>query len=901
MRAKGVLGATIAASLIIGALPAPRVIAAVPAAEDQSVTVLEDSALQVTLRAADADDHDLTFAIGDPPDLGALGGLGPPDCDEVGGCEVAVTYTPDPDVNSADSFSFTASDGVDSHDGLVSVTVSPVNDAPSFVAGSDIDVDEDAGPQAFPGWATTIDPGPADEDGQSLDFQVVPDDADLFAVPPAIDAGTGTLTFTPTANAAGSTDVDVTLRDDGGTADGGDDASATLTSTITVAAVNDGPLAVDDAATVAEDATATAIPVLANDVDVDGPSLVITDTTDTANGTVVITGGGSGLTYQPEPEFHGIDTFDYTASDGELDDVATVTITVSAENDAPSFIKGPDQAVNEDAGLQTIVGWATAISPGPSDEAGQGLAFEVVGNSDPGLFSTAPSVSPEGTLTYRPGPNANGQATIELVLRDDGSPAATSASQTFAIGVTAVNDPPVFTPGPSQSVNEDPGPQTVAGWATGIGEGAADESDQDLAFVVTGNTNPTLFSAGPAVSPTGALTYTPAEDATGGATITIVLTDDGGGGTDTSGPRSFTITVNGLNDAPSFTKGADQTVQEDAGPQTIEDWATGMTAGPLDEAGQATTFAVTANTNEGLFAVQPAVATDGTLTYTPAVDAFGSATLTLVLADDGVPIATSASQIFAIDVTAVNDAPSFTPGADQVVAEDAGSQAVSGWATSIVVGPANESDQTPTFIVSDVSDPDLFAAAPQVAADGTLSYTPAPDTHGIATMTVALADSGSPVGTSAAAALTITVTAVNDAPTFVAGSDESIVEDAGPQDVTGWATTMSPGPADETGQSLAFELTTTNDALFSVLPAIEPMAPSPTRRLRTPTVRPPSRSPLSMGGPQRPRAIPRRSRSRSRPSTTRRPSTRTARARWKTRRRPPSPSWPAMPTSTATR
>ena len=69
---------------------------------------------------------------------------------------------------------------------------------------------------------------------------------------------------------------------------------------VTVTCVDDAPVAVDDAATVAEDAPATTIDVLANDTDVDGGPIAVDSVTQPANGTVVITGGGADLTYQPE-------------------------------------------------------------------------------------------------------------------------------------------------------------------------------------------------------------------------------------------------------------------------------------------------------------------------------------------------------------------------------------------------------------------------------------------------------------------------------------------------------------------------------------------------------------------------------------------------------------------------
>ena len=87
------------------------------------------------------------------------------------------------------------------------------------------------------------------------------------------------------------------------------------------------------------------------------------------------------------------------------------------------------------------------------------------------------------------------------------------------------------------------------------------------------------------------------------------------------------ITVTAVNDAPSFVVGANQTVAEDAGPQSVPNWATAVSAGPADESGQTLTFLATSD-NTALFSVQPAVAPDGTLTFTPAADANGTATVT---------------------------------------------------------------------------------------------------------------------------------------------------------------------------------------------------------------------------------------------------------------------------------
>lgn len=198
-----------------------------------------------------------------------------------------------------------------------------------------------------------------------------------------------------------------------------------------------------------------------------------------------------------------------------------------------------------------------------------------------------------------------------------------------------VNHAPSFTAGTSQTILEDAGPQSSS-WASGISAGPAAETAQSVSFSTTAD-NAALFAAQPAVAPDGTLTYTPALNANGTATITVTAHDTGGtanGGTDTSAPHTFTITVQSVNDAPSFNAGANQSVVSLLGAQTVASWATGISPGPADEAGQSVSFVVTAS-NPALFSVQPAVAPDGALTYKPKPLAIGTATVTVRAVDDG--------------------------------------------------------------------------------------------------------------------------------------------------------------------------------------------------------------------------------------------------------------------------
>ena len=100
-------------------------------------------------------------------------------------------------------------------------------------------------------------------------------------------------------------------------------------------------------------------------------------------------------------------------------------------------------------------------------------------------------------------------------------------------------------------------------------------------------------------------------------------------GTVDSAVATATVTLNSINSAPSFTVGPDPTVDEDTGPQTVNPWATGISDG--DGGAQPLTFNITNNTNAALFSVVPAISATGVLTYTPAPNANGAATITLTL------------------------------------------------------------------------------------------------------------------------------------------------------------------------------------------------------------------------------------------------------------------------------
>ncbi|HVX62800.1 MAG TPA: Ig-like domain-containing protein, partial [Pirellulales bacterium] len=719
-----------------------------------------------------------------------------------------LSFTPAPNANGVAHVTVmlhdnggTANGGVDtSASQTFTIAVNPVNDAPSFTAGVDQTVNEDAGAQSVGAWATNISAGPADEASQTLTFQVSSDNLALFSVQPSIDPATGALTYTPAPNANGVAHVTVTLHDNGGTANGGVDASAPQSFTITVNSVNDAPsftagpdqtikensgeeIIVGWAKNISAGPLNESAQTLSFQISSDNPALFSLQPSIDLNGI---------LTYQAAPHVNGVahvtvQLFDNggTANGGvDASSPVTFTVTVNSVNEAPSFTAGPDQTIDEDAGPQTVAGWATNISAGPN-EAGQTVNF-LVSSDNSALFSVQPTLDAAGNLSYTPAANAYGTANVTVVLHDDGGTANggvdTSSPQTFTITIHPVNDPPSFTLGADPSVNEDSGPQLIAGWATNISPGP-NETGQTLNFLVSSD-NSALFSAQPALDPlTGTLTFAPVANAYGVAHVTVALHDDGGtanGGVDTSASQTFTITINQVNDAPSFTAGGNQTVNEDAGPQSVAGWATAISAG-ANEASQTLDFMVSSD-NPGLFSSGPSIdPATGTLSYTPAANASGVAHVSIQLHDNGGTanggVDTSAAQTFTITIRSVNDAPSFTAGADQSVNQDAGPQTVA-WATNISAGP-NEAAQALNFLVAN-DNPSLFSTPPAIDSSGTLTYTPAAHASGVAHVTVQLHNNGGTanggVDTSAPLTFTINVNFVNQPPSFTAGSDQTVNE-----------------------------------------------------------------------------------------------------------------------------
>jgi VCBS repeat-containing protein len=314
--------------------------------------------------------------------------------------------------------------------------------------------------------------------------------------------------------------------------------------------------------------------------------------------------------------------------------------------------------------------------------------------------------------------------------------------------VTAVagNVAPSFTAGDGQSVPEDSAAQSVVGWATKISAGPASEAGQVVDFLVS-NDNTALFSIQPAIAADGTLTYTPAANAFGLATVTVQIHDDGGtagGGADTSGAQTFAITVSPVNDAPDATHD-DYTTDEDT-PLTVA--AAGVLSNDSDVEHDVLSAVLVNSPAHGSLTLNG----DGSFTYTPAANFAGTDGFTYK-AHDG--LADSDAATVSITVNAVNDAPmvntpindstayarvpfQFTVPADTFADVDAGD-------TLALSSSCADGSPLPAWLVFDT-------------ATGSFSGTPSSADGGELGVVVTASDSGTP-SQSAAAPLTIRVIA----------------------------------------------------------------------------------------------------------------------------------------------
>jgi VCBS repeat-containing protein len=373
--------------------------------EDEVLTIGPDGVLA---NDTDADGDPLTAALVSGPSHGTL------TLDTDG----SFTYAPAANYNGPDSFAYRANDGTtSSNQATVSINVNAVNDAPTVVSD---------GYAVLEGQTLTVTaPGvlgnDADVDGDSLSasLDVGPQNGTL-----SLDAD-GSFTYTPNAGYYGYDSFSYDAND-------GNGGAATGLVTIYVRS-NAVPVAYGDSYSTNEDAglAVSAPGVLGNDTDGDQDPLTAALVSQPSNGTVSLSANGS-FVYTPNANFHGSDSFSYTASDGlAASNEATVTINVGSVNDAPAATNDA-YAVDEDGSLAVA---GPGILGNDGDVDGDALTAVLVSGPTKGTLS----LDGDGSFTYVPNANANGADSFTYRANDG---VATSNLATVSITVNPTNDAP---------------------------------------------------------------------------------------------------------------------------------------------------------------------------------------------------------------------------------------------------------------------------------------------------------------------------------------------------------------------------------------------------------------------------------------------------------------------------
>ncbi|WP_024701070.1 tandem-95 repeat protein, partial [Vibrio parahaemolyticus] len=578
-----------------------------------------------------------------------------------------------------------------------SLVVNRVNDAPTVenaIADQVLSEDFDA---------YTIDLNEVFKDSDSsLEFSVSGNNSIQISIV------NGVATINPTADWNGKETITFTAKDPSG-------ESVSQTVDFTVAPVVDIKA---DSTNVVED-TPTIINVLGNDTFEGTDKVVSLDTNNgPANGTVSVNPDGS-VTYTPNDNYHGADSFTYIVTSGGVSESTTVNVDVTPENDAP--VAKDDTTITDEDTPVTI-----DVLPNDTDVDGDKLSIESA--SVPKEQGTVEVVN--GKLVFTPTENFNGDAEIIYTVTDG----ALTDQATVKVTVNAVNDTPVVESSiADQALAEDFTPYTID-LNTAFSD--VDNVDGELTFSVSGNSNIQVAIVN------GIATITPTADWNGSETLTFTATDPSG--ESVSQTVDFTV-------APVVDIKADST-------NVVEDTPTIINVlgnDTFEGADKVVSLDAENSPKNGTVIVN----SDGTVTYTPDDNYVGEDTFTYIVTSGGV----SESTTVEVNVTPVNDAP---------VAKNDISTTQEDTAVTIDVLSNDTDVDGDKLSIESASVPKEQGTVEVV--NGKLVFTPAENFNGQAEITYTVTDGQ----LTDEAKVTVTVNPVNDAPTIKVDAVESITEDA---------------------------------------------------------------------------------------------------------------------------
>lgn len=471
----------------------------IPVAAPDSATVAEGASALIDVLANDADPDGqidpATVAVATPPVNGTA----------TVSANGSVSYVHNGSETLADSFTYTVKDneGADSNVETVSITVTPVNDPPVIT---------DQAPNPL----VTPEDVPISLDLSNL-IVTDPDNSFPTGFTLAVLSGTnyrvsGT-TVTPARDFNGNLAVRVRVND-------GTDDSGIFNLALTVTPVNDPPVAVDDSASTDEETPVT-IDVLANDRDVEGaldPGSV-TVTSGPANGSTSVNSGNGRVTYTPNVNFSGPDSFVYRVADGAgATDTATVTVSVRSVNDPPTITPIPDQVIEEDKETKKL-----DFSVADNETSASALTVTARSSNTALVPNNPANLVLEGNnanrrITVIPAANQNGPATITLTVTDEGG---LSASTAFTVTVTPVPDPPVA----NDDTASTPLDTAVAIDVLDNDTGVDSPLDPSSVAIVSGPNNGTILGVNPT---NGSVIYRPDPDFNAADRFEYTVRDQGG-------------------------------------------------------------------------------------------------------------------------------------------------------------------------------------------------------------------------------------------------------------------------------------------------------------------------------------------------------------------------------------
>ncbi|MFL0874358.1 tandem-95 repeat protein [Vibrio parahaemolyticus] len=658
-----------------------------PVAKDDIATTQEDTAVTIDVlpNDTDVDGDKLSIQSASVPE--AQGKV-----DIVDG---KLVFTPAENFNGDAEITYTVTDGALTDQATVKVTVNAVNDTPVVESNiADQALAEDFTPY-------TIDLNTAFSDVDNVDGELTFSVSGNSNIQVAIVNGIATIT--PTADWNGSETLTFTATDPSG-------ESTSQTVNFTVAPVAD---IVADKATVVED-TPTIIKVLGNDTfEGDGKVVSLDTNNGPANGTVSVNPDGS-VTYTPNDNYHGADSFTYIVTSGGVSESTTVNVDVTPENDAP--VAKDDTTITDEDTPVTI-----DVLPNDTDVDGDKLSVESA--SVPKEQGTVEVVN--GKLVFTPAENFNGQAEITYTVTDG----QLTDEAKVTVTVNPVNDAPTIKVDAVESITEDAvSIDTVVATLT---VRDTDTSEDQLTVSLENNSNGYFVLVGNEVKLTQAGVDAVNNDELNLKDLTISASVSDG--VNPTASDSDSLIVNRVNDAPTVENAiADQELSEDFATYTID------LNDAFKDSDSALNFSVSGNSNV-LVSIE-----NGIATISPTADWNGSETLTFTATD---PSGESISQRVDFTVASVAD----------IVADKA---TVVEDTPTIIKVLGNDTFEGDGKVVSLDANNGPANGTVSVNPDGSVTYTPNDNYHGTDSFTY-IVTSG---GVSESTTVSVDVTPVNDAP-----------------------------------------------------------------------------------------------------------------------------------------